>query len=268
LTEGRLAENEERVSNPIDEWLEGLRSELHARRTESIQCLQEIGAALARYEQAKSADLVRRFAEEHRLRVPREKLPSPLEAAQLLLKSVQALPELRGISPAQPSAAPAAEVPNQASRSASHKSQPEAAGVVAPLQAGSTPLPRLEAALRGGPLVIVGGINQREKLLPLPPSLRSHVEWVETSRQGTHAIGNLAIRIKQRRLAAVILLEGSLGHKHSDPLIAAAREARVPAAYAGKGSQASLLRAVLQLERMLPALEEMPVAGNTGAPRS
>jgi hypothetical protein len=247
------------VSNPIDDWLEGVRSELYARRLEAADPIQRLSAAVARYEQACAAELVKRFADEHRLRAPVGKVGSPLEAAQALLKCVEALPELQSIQRLKNEAGATALAPSEAA-------PPLRAGLgatddarasdkaPAPLSNGELEsLPRLLVAVRKGPIVIVGGLNRHEKL-SLPAAIKLQLEWVETTRQGTHAIGNLATRIRQHRLAGLILLEGVLGHKHSDPLVAAARDAGIPTAYAGKGSPIALRRAMLQLERMLPPL--------------
>lgn len=101
------------------------------------------------------------------------------------------------------------------------------------------------------PLVIVGGLAKLEKLQLFPEDLRACVEWIETTRQGTHAIGNLANRIRHHRVSALILLDGLVGHRHTDPLVSAARDAGIVAVYAGKGGQAALSRALGQVEKML-----------------
>ncbi len=103
-----------------------------------------------------------------------------------------------------------------------------------------------------GPIVVVGG-SRGDKVAWLPPALRAAVEWIETTRQGTHAIGNLAQRIRQHRVLALIVLDGVVGHKHSEPLVAAAREVKIPTAYANKGGTGALARAFTQLEKMVGA---------------
>jgi len=45
-------------------------------------------------------------------------------------------------------------------------------------------------------------------------------------------------------------LDRVVSHKHTEPVVAAAREARVPVAFAGQGGRASLARAVAQIEDM------------------
>jgi hypothetical protein len=49
-------------------------------------------------------------------------------------------------------------------------------------------------------------------------------------------------------VAAVLILDRVVQHKHTEPVIAAARDAAV---LAGQGGKASLLRALEQVEEML-----------------
>jgi hypothetical protein len=65
-----------------------------------------------------------------------------------------------------------------------------------------------------------------------------------------HAVGNLPQRIRQGRVSGVVILDRIVSHKHTEPVVAAAREARVPVAFAGQGGKASLARALAQLEEM------------------
>jgi hypothetical protein len=92
------------------------------------------------------------------------------------------------------------------------------------------------------PIVVVGGVGR--KAASLPAELEERVEWIDITRQGTVAIGNLTQRIRAGRVAALVLLEGLVGHRHSEPLVGAAREAGIPLAYAGKGGRAALDRAL------------------------
>jgi hypothetical protein len=90
--------------------------------------------------------------------------------------------------------------------------------------------------------VVVGGPGRQTK--SVPTDLESQLEWIDTTRQGTVAIGNLTQRIRGGRVAALVLLEGLVGHRHSEPLVGAAREAGIPLAYAGKGGRTALERAL------------------------
>jgi DNA-binding LacI/PurR family transcriptional regulator len=74
---------------------------------------------------------------------------------------------------------------------------------------------------------------------------------VDTEREGAHAVGNLPQRVRQRRVAGIIILDRAVKHRHTEPVMAAAREAGIPIAFAGQGGHASLARAFAQLELAL-----------------
>jgi len=151
------------------------------------------------------------------------------EAALGLARAVASLPEL----PARGSAKPPAEAPEP---------EPDAAPA-APVVASSKHASR-------GKLVIIGAISGREKSGALPAELAADAEWIDTERDGVHAVGNLPQRIKQGRVSGIVILDRVVSHKHTEPVVAAAREARVPVAFAGQGGRASILRAVAQLDEM------------------
>ena len=101
-----------------------------------------------------------------------------------------------------------------------------------------------------GKLVLIGALAGREKSGSLPADVAADAEWIDTERDGVHAVGNLPQRIRQGRVSGVVNLDSIVSHKHTEPVVAAAREARVPVAFAGQGGKASLARALLQLEEM------------------
>jgi hypothetical protein len=105
-------------------------------------------------------------------------------------------------------------------------------------------------------LVVVGGVARMERVSFAPREVRDTIEWIDTTRHGTHAIGNLAQRIRARRVGALVMMEGLVGHRHSEPVVGAARVASVPVAYAGKGGRNSLARAFLTLIERATADEE------------
>lgn len=184
---------------------------------------------------------MRTYAAEHNLPLPRPSQPSLLEAKrQILACSAALLPleprvdEQNAETAPRPSAVSTTPAPNAPERIA--------ASVESPLH---------DVVSKTRPLVIVGGLAKLEKLQLFPEDLRAYVEWIETTRQGTHAIGNLANRIRHHRVSALILLDGLVGHRHTDPLVSAARDAGIVAVYAGKGGQAALSRALGQVEKML-----------------
>jgi hypothetical protein len=98
--------------------------------------------------------------------------------------------------------------------------------------------------------VIIGALSGREKSGALPAEAAVDAEWIDTERDGVHAVGNLPQRIRQGRVSGVVILDRVVSHKHTEPVVAAAREARVPVAFAGQGGKASLARALAQLEEM------------------
>ncbi|MGC4063624.1 MAG: hypothetical protein QM784_03045 [Polyangiaceae bacterium] len=111
--------------------------------------------------------------------------------------------------------------------------------------------PLLRTTMANRPLVIVGGSPHLERLASLALGSEGQVEWVDTTRQGTHAIGNLERRIKDKRIGALLILEGLVQHRHSDPLVSTARGAHVPHAYGGKGGRSTIAHALDELELML-----------------
>lgn len=104
---------------------------------------------------------------------------------------------------------------------------------------------------KGRKLVIIGALAGRQKSGLFPEVLAERIEWVDTERDGVHAIGNLPQRIRQERVGAVVILDRAVQHKHTEPIVAAARDSGTPVAFAGKGGRASLLRAVEQLDARL-----------------
>lgn len=98
--------------------------------------------------------------------------------------------------------------------------------------------------------MIIGALSGREKSSALPEEMTDEVEWIDTERDGAHAVGNLPQRIKQGRVSGVVILDRVVSHKHTEPVVAAARDARVPVAFAGQGGRASLARAIAQLDEM------------------
>jgi hypothetical protein len=112
-------------------------------------------------------------------------------------------------------------------------------------------LPHLQQTTRERPLVLVGGISKQEKLERLQSRYGIQVEWVETQRAGTHAIATLEQRVRDGRIAALVVLDGLLGHKHFEPIVDAARRAGTPLAYGNKGGKASIAGALTEIEAQL-----------------
>jgi hypothetical protein len=218
--------------SPLEELLESVRAALHAQRAELSQRVTHIEGLLRDYERATERELALKFASEHGLKQV-AKGSTAVAAARALSNAVQALPELES-----------KKIEERVSV------QPP----TAPIATRATPIaaPALQSRIaKSGKLVIIGAISGREKGSSLPPELAGLAEWIDTERDGVHAVGNLPQRIRQGRVSGVVILDRVVQHKHTEPVIAAARDAKVPVAFAGQGGKASLARAVAQLEEML-----------------
>lgn len=270
-------------SSAIDQLLETVRASLHARRQEASERVEAIKGLAQAYLDAVETEAVRHFADSHGLARPKGEPRSAQALAQALFALVATLPELPPAKcPSEPPKAPkdaSVSEPKLTKDSREAKSGPTAAGRSAPPPSapgsgpGSKPavalpaapavappaapavaplaLMQLERTVGRAPLVIVGGVIKPEKVNELPVALQASLEWIDTTRQGTHAIGNLEQRIRDHRVGALLILEGLVSHRHSEPLISAARRAKLPFAYAGKGGRAAMLRALGELEETL-----------------
>jgi len=211
-------------ASPFDELVDAVRASLNAKRGELSQRVNRIEAALRAYERAVELEIAESFATEHGLRQPSNGERAEAAAAALA-HVVASLPELAGA---------------EANRSAAPEPEP----APPPTSTSTKPKPT------HGKLVIIGALAGREKAGALPPELAHDAEWIDTERDGVHAVGNLPQRIKQGRVSGIVILDRVVSHKHTEPVVAAAREARVPVAFAGQGGRASLARAVAQIEDM------------------
>lgn len=223
--------------SPIDELLESLRAALAARRRDGAARIDRVEAALASYRRAVEQQIAVEFAAEHRLKAPQKVGIGVARAAEELRDAVLALPEVAQLLHTSVDVEPAPSVP------ATQKA-PKAPPVVA------EGWPRLRAAFASQKLVVIGMLS-RDRSESAPEGFADHIEWIDTERDGVHALGNLPQRIRQGRVCGVIILDRAVKHKHSEPALAAARDAHVPTAFAGQGGRASLERALTQLEGML-----------------
>jgi len=200
-----------------------------------VERVRGIELALEGYRRAVEAQLAREFAREHGFKQPAPAVTTPERAAELLHAAVQALPELREPQSTK-SAAPDVLAP----------------AVTLPAVGGpSSSYPWLLARVARGKIVVIGALSGRDRGPALPHELVDQVEWIDTERDGTHAVGNLPQRVRQGRVAAVVILDRAVQHKHTEPVMAAARDSGVPFAFAGQGGKASLVRALEQLEAAL-----------------
>lgn len=242
LTDGRYGGQDQDVAGPVEELLEGVRAALHSRQTGRTQQVSDIDAALRAYAAATEHALATAYAKEHQLRVPKPAGVTADKCAQRLLSLVQQLPEL--------SDAPRPEAPKAVAPAGTSNRRP----VNARQATVSGSAPRVSQTLLGAlgslPLVVVGGKPHPERMAGPDGPLGQRLEWVDTQSNGSSAIGNLAQRMRQGRVGALVVLEGLISHKHSDPLVQAARVSGTPHAYGGKGGQAAVRRALQQLEKM------------------
>jgi hypothetical protein len=234
-------------SSPIDELLESLRAALAARRRDGAAKIERVEAALGSYRRAVEQQIAVEFAAEHRLKAPAKLGVSVARAAEELRDALLELPELqRLLSPS----GTVLDVSMDESGPMTLKAPPSKAKASPAADVASAAWPRLRAALAQQKLVIIGALS-RDRSEAVPEGLGEHIEWIDTERDGVHALGNLPQRIRNGRVAAVIILDRAVKHKHSEPAVAAARDAQVPTAFAGQGGRASLERAFSQLENML-----------------
>ena len=237
-------------ASPIDELLDSLRAALAARRRDGAARIERVEAALASYRRAIEAQIAHEFAAEHRLKAPAKVGLGVAQAAEQLRDAVLELPELARLLSRADAAEPPAVESSGPMTSKVAKSSAAPASVVAQANDAPGSWPRLRAALASQKLVVIGALS-RDRSESAPEGIGEHVEWIDTERDGVHALGNLPQRIRQGRVAGVIILDRAVKHKHSEPALAAARDARVPTAFAGQGGRASLERALTQLEGML-----------------
>jgi hypothetical protein len=211
----------------FDDVVESVRAALNAKRTEVAERIATLEGALRGYERALEFEIADSFATEHHLKHP-ARHERAVEAAHKLSLAVASLPELV-----------ARERPQKAAPEPEPEPESEREAVATP-----------KARTHPGKLVIIGALAGREKSGALPAEIARDAEWIDTERDGVHAVGNLPQRIRQGRVSGVVILDRIVSHKHTEPVVAAAREARVPVAFAGQGGKASLARALAQLEEM------------------
>lgn len=236
-------------ASPIDELVESLRVALAARRRDSGARIQRVEAALGAYRRAVEQQIATEFAAEHRLKPPAKVGLALGPAAHELRDAVLELPEVAQLlMPRDASDDDHEEHGPMTVQAPSRGKQLEEARTSVSPESGVWP--KLRAALTSQKLAVIGALS-RDKSESLPAGIAEHVEWIDTERDGVHALGNLPQRIRQGRVAGVVILDRAVKHKHSEPALAAARDAHVPTAFAGQGGRASLERALSQIETML-----------------
>ncbi len=227
--------------SPLDQLLERMQADVHTRKRDLLARVTPLEQAVQTYRLALESALARELAGSHSLPRPSSATPAPEVAAQRLLDLVSTLPELD--TPRAP-AAPDKRKTLVGPLSPPPRAEPSEAPISRP-----TPFPRLVQASIGRRLVLIGALSGRRKKLPEP--FDTIVEWLDTGQGAANAVGNLATRIRQGRVSALVLCDQAISHKHSEPLVAAARASHVPVAFAGKGGAQSILRAFQAIEDQL-----------------
>ncbi len=256
----------ERVTDAIELLLEKVKADVAAKVLRRLEPVKKVEEALAAYRRAVEGEVATEYARDHSIPSPRL-TGDPKATAEALRHAVLALPELacevgvaesaRGgggpttaVGASGATGRPAPEASPATSGQDTSRAAPAARDQL-PVEWG--PLVR---AVQHLPLVLVGGVVRRDRLGFVPREVLEKLEWIDTTRQGTHAIGNLAQRMKAGRVGALILMEGLVGHRHSDPLVHASREVGIPFEYAGKGGRAALARAFISINQKAAANEE------------
>lgn len=241
------------MASPIDALVDQLRTSLHAQRRDPAARVEAIHSAAEAYLAALEQQIVRDFTSSHGFGNTAPG-PSAKEAAERLLNAVRQLPELKN-APAAPADLEAGSESKRAAPDLSREKKPAGADTVAPKVQPSPPASMARRALfelsEQRPLVVVGRLGKKERLEALASELPKQTEWLDTNQHGMAAIGNLDRRLRERRVGALVLMEGSLSHKHTEPLVSAARQHGIAFAYANKGGKQSILRALDELEKQL-----------------
>lgn len=102
-------------------------------------------------------------------------------------------------------------------------------------------------------VLVVGADRAPHGLADLGERLGAEVEWIDGA---TRTVEKAARRVRGGTVAAVVVLDGYMPHRHFVVLLAAARLANVPVAYGGRGGKGALgaagdaLAAALQASRV------------------
>jgi hypothetical protein len=226
----------------LESLLAPLRAAFHAKRRERVTLAEQISRSLEAYVRAVDTTILQQLGKAHDIGVTMAG-DSPDRLAAELLRLVQSLPELQTNTATASATSSTHPDPPQ-----KPPSQRDSAAVTGTDAASRSPL---YSQFEHTPLVIVGGPPHLERLSWLPDDMKTRVEWVDTTRQGTHAIGNLERRIRDNRIGAMVILEGLVQHRHTDPLVSAARAVGLPHAFAGKGGRSALAQTIEELFRRL-----------------
>lgn len=124
-------------------------------------------------------------------------------------------------------------------------------------------LPALRRAAARGAIVMVGGIVKADKLERVHRRTGMDIEWVPLSPQSSGGGASLARRVRDHRVAALVLLHGLMAHKDFEPLVDAARAGNTPVVYADKAGKGALVRALVELEAILARAQSVESGAST-----
>lgn len=91
--------------------------------------------------------------------------------------------------------------------------------------------------------MIVGGEVDAQKLDRLRSTTGDFIEWV-----GNDGVARLEARIRDGRVAALVVLDALVSHSGIEPIVGRARDHGVPLEYGGKAGLASIRAALVRLE--------------------
>jgi hypothetical protein len=253
------------MPSPLDHVMDAVRTQLEVRRKDALErtalVRTAVDAYLAALEREALGDILERVGGRVGGAPPKDEGPTPREAARALRAAVEQLPELTANKIRKPAKPARVEPPPAPKATAARGTLAAKLPIPASLQtkhlAGNTAravapqCPTLLAASKKKKVLVVGGLQKRDKLPALEAFLGFVPEWVETDGASANAIRNVEGRILDGRIAGVVVLEGVMGHTHVEPLVRASRQTGTPFAYADRGGKASLERAFADLEEAL-----------------
>lgn len=240
------------MTSVFDDLLKSVESDLNLARRGLSERLSPIRAALESYERAVLEQKTLEYCQAHSLRRPKTAGIPPVAAARALLHLVRSLPELAREIEAEESDAVDSSA-DESLAEPSPPSTPSAGQAAAPVDEVAArfaeKFPRLTRAADAGRLLVFGAFSGRVKKLPGP--LAESTDWIDTSSDGNRLVAAAVRRMTTGGVFAILICDQAISHQHSDPAVRAARKHKIPIAYAGKGGNASMARALETIEEAL-----------------
>lgn len=248
------------MPSPLDQVLLAVRESLEARSKAALERAEAIKKAADLYAEAVERESLSELAKKFgAASVVAADGPTAGDAARMLRALVTDLPELGDVAKvvAKPKAPPpvarpaaqkadvARDTPRRvAPRPPRPEDEPDSDATLANV-------PLLREAARRGRVVVIGGLARRAKLEHLKSLLGFEPDWIETDRPGQQAIRKLEGRILDGNVAAVVVIEGFIGHSQFEPVVRATRQTGTLLVYGDKAGKAALDRAVHEVESRL-----------------